>query len=51
MKYTDEQRAQISEQSKGKIVESLIWEPEDECWRMTFTDGSEMSLRLMAEMV
>ena len=50
MKYTEEQRRQISQQARGKTVESLEWEQEG-YWVMTFTDGSEISFRFMAELI
>jgi hypothetical protein len=46
--YTNEQREMISKQAKGKIIESMEWE--GDYWVITFTDGSEISLRLMAEL-
>jgi hypothetical protein len=53
--YTEEQRKAISEECKGKIVKSLEWSPSDKndigYWVMTFTDGSEVCFRLMAELV
>jgi len=51
MKFSEEQRKSVSEQSKGKTIESLEWEIDGEYWVMTFTDGSETSLRFMAELV
>ena len=51
MKYTDEQRQQISVDSVGKTIESLEWDSEDEYWVMTFTDGSECCFRFMAELI
>ena len=48
MKWTAEQRQQISDQAAGKVVESLDYE--DDYWVMTFTDGSEISFRFMAEL-
>jgi hypothetical protein len=51
MRYTAEQRQQISKQAAGKVVESLEFEEEDGgYWVMTFTDGSEISFRFMAEL-
>jgi hypothetical protein len=51
MKYTAEQRRQIGEEAAGKTVKSLEYEadPSARYWVMTFTDGSEVSFRLMAE--
>lgn len=52
MTYTQEQRGQITAQATGKTVESLEWEDDaGGYWVMTFTDGSEMSFRFMAELV
>jgi hypothetical protein len=51
MRYTSEQRQQISEQAKGRVIKSLEWESADGgYWVMTFADGSEISFRLMAEL-
>jgi len=49
--WSDEQRRRISEEARGKTVESLEYEPGGAYWVMTFTDGSEISFRFMAEMV
>jgi hypothetical protein len=49
MRYSTEQRQQISNDAKGKVVESLEWEENGEYWVMTFVDGSEVSIRLMVE--
>lgn len=52
MEYTTEQRRQIIADAAGKTVESLEWEPDQGgYWVMTFTDGSEISFRFMAELV
>lgn len=50
MKYTPEQRNNISEVCKGRIIESMEWEPEGKYWVITFTDGDELCVRLMAEL-
>lgn len=50
MRYTSEQRAQISEQVAGRKVEALEYEPEGDYWAMTFDDGTEISFRFMAEL-
>jgi hypothetical protein len=51
VKYTTEQREQIARDGAGKVVESLEFEEEDGgYWVMTFTDGSEVSFRFMAEL-
>lgn len=50
MRYTPEQRQQISETAKGKTIKSMEWEEEDGgYWVITFTDESEMCVRTMAE--
>lgn len=49
MEYTEEQRKMLSEEAKGKTVESLEWD--EDYWVMTFTDGTETCFRLMAELV
>lgn len=51
MQYTEKQREEIAAQAAGKTVESLEWEPEDGYWVMTLDDESEISFRLMAELV
>lgn len=48
-RIAEEQRRQTSKQAKGKTIESMEWEPEDSYWVITFTDNSEMCVRLMAE--
>ncbi len=50
MDYPPDQRQQISARAQGKQVESLDYEPEDGYWVMTFTDGSEITFRFMAEL-
>ena len=51
MNYTDEQRKRISSDAQRKRVAKLVWEPDGEYWVMTFTDGSEISFRFMAELI
>lgn len=52
MIYSEDQRRRISEDAKGKTVESLAWEAADGgYWVMAFTDGTEISFRFMAELV
>ena len=51
MIYTDEMKKRISDDAKGKIVESLKWDEVDKYWVMTFTDGSEICVRFMAELI
>ena len=41
MIYTNEMRKRISDEAKGKIIESLEYEEKDKYWIMTFEDGSE----------
>jgi hypothetical protein len=50
MRYTEEQRATMSAEAKGKTVESLYWDDEGDYWVMTFTDGAEICFRFMAEL-
>jgi hypothetical protein len=50
MNYTAEQRQQISAMAPGRTVESLEFEEDGGYWVMTFTDGSEISFRFMAEL-
>jgi hypothetical protein len=54
MRYNQQQRDQISKDCKGRIIRSMEWVPPegdmDGYWVMIFKDGSEISLRLMAEM-
>lgn len=49
MRFTDEQRAKISEDAAGKVVGSVEYEAGGDYWVMTFTDESEISFRFMAE--
>lgn len=53
--FNDEQKAHISADSKGKVIESCEWSPADKSgpgyWVMTFTDGTEICFRFMAELV
>jgi hypothetical protein len=51
MKYTEAQRESISAEAKGKVIEKLEYEEKDNYWVMTFSDGSEISFRFMAELV
>lgn len=58
MQYDQKQREQISAEAKGKTVQTLEWSEEKNdgegvggYWVITFTDGSEISFRLMAELV
>jgi hypothetical protein len=49
--FSDEWRAAVSAAAAGKTVARLEWVAEERYWVMTFTDGSEVSLRLMVEIV
>lgn len=52
MKYSEQQRAKISEDAKGKVIQSLDWCEDEDLggyWVITFTDNCEMSVRMMAE--
>jgi hypothetical protein len=52
MIYTPAQRKMISEDAAAKVIESLEYDddPGARYCVMTFTDGSEMSFRFMAEL-
>lgn len=51
MIYSDDMRRRIGESAKGKVIESLVYTNADGgYWVMTFTDGSEICVRLMAEL-
>jgi len=53
MTYSEAQRKQIGEEAVGKMIASLEWVDDEDTggyWVMTFTDGSEICLRLMAEL-
>ena len=52
MEYTPAQRKKIGEDAAGKTVETLEYEdgPGAGYWVMTFTGGSEISFRFMAEL-
>jgi len=50
MKYTPEQRKQISEIAKGKVIESMEWiDSTDGYWVITFQGGYKMGVRLISE--
>ncbi|HTA20259.1 MAG TPA: hypothetical protein VK989_13265 [Polyangia bacterium] len=52
-RYTDDDRRQISREAEGKTIGSLEWEPDGPgggYWVCTFTDETEISFRLMAEL-
>jgi hypothetical protein len=53
--YTKEQRESLSREAAGKVIKSLEWSAEpdgsDGYWVMTFDDDSEISFRLMVELV
>ncbi len=51
IKYTKEQRESIIKQSIGKKIIRLRYDKGVDYWIMTFTDGTEMSFRFMAELV
>lgn len=50
MQYNKEQRERISTEAKGKIIETMEYDEEGGYWVITFTDGSEMTFRFMAEL-
>ena len=49
MKYSEKQRASIIKESIGKTITDMEYVEDEQYWVMTFTDGSEMSFRFMAE--
>lgn len=49
MRYTAQQRNQVIADSTGKTIAALEWDETDSYWVMTFTDGTEMAFRFMAE--
>lgn len=49
MQFTQKQRDQIEQESVGKVIARVDWD--EDYWTMTFTDGTEMSFRFMAELV
>jgi len=51
MRYNQKQRESIIKESIGKIVTEMEYVEGDRYWVMTFSDGSEMSFRFMAELV
>ncbi len=53
MRYTKEQRESIIKDSIGKTITDLEYIEDDphHYWVFTFSDGSEMSFRFMAELV
>lgn len=51
MIYTEEQRKQISATAEGKTIRSMEWDDVDKYWVITFTDESEITVRLMSELV
>ena len=52
MQYDPVMREKIKNEAVGKVVASLVWVVDSGgYWVMTFTDGSEISFRSMAEIV
>ncbi len=51
MRYNEKQRLAIIKESIGKTIIEMEYVEEDRYWVMTFSDGSEMSFRFMAELV
>ena len=51
MRYKEEQRESIIKESIGKTITDLEYVEGDRYWVMSFSDGSEMSFRFMAELV
>ena len=50
MRYNEEQRGSIIKESIGKTITDLEYVERDRYWVMSFSDGSEMSFRFMAEL-
>ena len=42
-------KEQFIQQSKGKTIAGAEWDEVENYWVLTFTDGSEVCIRLMAE--
>jgi hypothetical protein len=51
MRYEPAMRQQISADARGRTIRSLEWDDPGGYWVMTFTDGSEITFRFMAELV
>ena len=51
MQYTVKQRQRLSAEAYGKRVVSLEWDDDGGYWVMIFDDDTEISFRLMAELV
>lgn len=55
MNYSEEQRVLIGSEIKGKTIAAMYWSdglpPIGGYWVLEFTDGSEMCVRLMAEVM
>ncbi len=55
MIYNEQQREAQKKTIEGKTIQSLEYEEADDTtpsyWVMTFTDGSEIAFRLMAELM
>lgn len=47
--YTDDERQIISAQAEGKTIEIMEWVADGQYWIIGFTDGTEVAVRLMAE--
>ena len=51
MRYNAEQQESIIKESIGKTVTGMEYVENGNYWVFTFSDGSEMSFRFMAELV
>jgi hypothetical protein len=48
--YSPEMRERVSKEAKGKTIATMEWcDSDGGYWAIEFTDGSEMCVRLMAE--
>ncbi len=55
-RFTKEQREKMSQEMKGKVIESLLFSQDliaddEPYYTITFTDGSEMSFHFMADLL
>ena len=50
-RYNESERKLLSDQIVGKKISEFYYEPDGDYYVMTFDDGSETSVRLMADLV
>jgi len=43
-------RDRTAKEFRGKKIKRAYWEEEDRCWILNFSDGSEVAVRLMADL-